>query len=72
MNPSLSQPLRPATPPTAAQTGDQARPLNPAGQKSISGAPATASVDYTSATPKKGPTSSIDEALEKALRRASR
>jgi len=52
----------------AAHTGNDARPLKPAGQKSISGSPPSAA---DLAPVKKGPTPSIDEALQKALRKAS-
>ena len=70
LNPSSAPaPLIPAqTQQVAAHTGNEARPLKPAGQKSISGSPPSAT-DLAPA--KKGPTPSIDEALQKALRRAS-
>lgn len=51
---------------TAAPT---AKPLNPAGQKSVSGAPSA--VAPTKAKTASGNTPSIDEALQRALRRAS-
>ena len=72
LNPQASAPapLIPAqsqqTP--AAHTGNDARPLKPAGQKSISGSPPSAA-DLAPA--KKGPTPSIDDALQRALRKAS-
>lgn len=70
LNPSSDPaPLIPAqTQQTAAHTGNDARPLKPAGQKSISGSPPSAS-DLTQV--KKGATPTIDEALQRALRKAS-
>ena len=53
---------------SAAHTGNDARPLKPAGQKSISGSPPSAA---DLAPVKKGPTPSIDDALQRALRKAS-
>lgn len=55
----VSQPLSPASQPT---------PLKPAGQKSVSGAPATGS---DPASQKKAPASSIREALERAKARVA-
>lgn len=64
MNPS-SKPLKKEEDPPAAQTREEPRPANPAGQKSISGAP-TAGADPRNAGK---PSSSRREALEKAARK---
>jgi hypothetical protein len=68
-----TEPLTPANSQALAQTQSQPKPVNPAGQKSISGAPATGS-DPDQATRRSKPiseTSSVRDSLKKALARAS-
>lgn len=60
-------PLIPASPPALAQTQTQPKPANPAGQKSVSGAPATGSDPASS---KNAPAPSIRDALKRAKARA--
>lgn len=59
----------PQTTQGAQTAAPAAKPLNPAGQKSVSGAPSA--VAPTKAKTASGNTPSIDEALQRALRRAS-
>lgn len=75
LNPAAQPPAQAAhtgaPPETLAHTQQpEPRPLNPAGKKSVAGAP-SAAADAVFSTAKKGPAPSIDEALERALRRAS-
>jgi hypothetical protein len=64
MNPSTT-PLTQATETTAAQTRKEPSPANPAGQKSITGAPTAGSDPRTAGKPSNSPR----EALQKALRK---
>ncbi|MGU3399153.1 hypothetical protein ACLBWS_05330 [Brucellaceae bacterium D45D] len=64
MNPS-SMPLTQATETPAAQTRTEPSPANPAGQKSIAGAPTAGSDPRTAGKPSNSPR----EALQKALRK---
>lgn len=66
--PSAQTAMTPSPVPNSAHTAAPAQPLNPAGQKSVSGAPSAVAPKGKTAA---GTAPSIEEALQRALRKAS-